>query len=72
VAVIAVAGITQQFWIIAIGLALIGFLLATLTVFTGLARDVYVCALYLYAAEGVVPEPFTPELLDTAWIIRKE
>ena len=72
VVVIGVAAISQQFWIIMAGLAVIGLALGTLAVFTGLARDIYLCALYVYAAEGVVPEPFTPELLDAAWKIRKE
>ena len=36
-----------------------------------IANSVYRCALYVYATEGVVPEPFTPELMDAAWKVKK-
>jgi hypothetical protein len=36
-----------------------------------LATDIYRCALYVYASEGVVPEPYTPELMDAAWKVKK-
>ena len=35
------------------------------------ADNIYRCALYIYASEGVVPEPFTVELLDAAWKVKK-
>jgi Family of unknown function (DUF6159) len=35
------------------------------------AGHVYRCALYVYASEGVVPAPYTPELMDAAWKIKK-
>ncbi len=35
------------------------------------ANDIYRCALYVYASEGVVPEPYTAELMDAAWKVRK-
>jgi hypothetical protein len=35
------------------------------------ATDVYRCALYVYASEGVVPTPYTPELLNAGWKIKK-
>ena len=31
---------------------------------------VYRCALFIYATEGVVPEPFDKELLDSAWKVK--
>ena len=37
---------------------------------SSVARNVYRCALYLYAVEGVVPEPYNQELLDGAWKVR--
>ena len=33
-------------------------------------NPVYRCALYTYATEGVVPEPFDLELLDSAWKVK--
>jgi hypothetical protein len=38
---------------------------------SGVAGHVYRCALYLYAAEGVVPEPYNQDLLDMAWKVKK-
>ncbi len=38
---------------------------------SGVAGNVYRCALYLYAAEGVVPEPYNQDLLDMAWKVKK-
>lgn len=31
---------------------------------------VYRCALFIYATEGVIPEPFDKELLDSAWKVK--
>jgi hypothetical protein len=42
-----------------------------LSYLASLAGDVYRCALYVYASEGVVPAPYTPELMDAAWKIKK-
>lgn len=35
------------------------------------ANHIYRCALYVYASSGAVPEPFTPELMDGAWKVKK-
>jgi hypothetical protein len=35
------------------------------------AGHIYRGALYVYASEGVVPEPFTAELMDAAWKVKK-
>ncbi|HTZ21675.1 MAG TPA: DUF6159 family protein [Opitutaceae bacterium] len=37
----------------------------------GVAGRIYRGALYVYATEGVVPAPFTAELMDAAWKVRK-
>lgn len=34
-------------------------------------NKVFQCALYIYAAEGVIPGPFDESLLDAAWKVRK-
>ena len=36
-----------------------------------LSLNIYRCALYVYASEGVIPEPFTAELMDSPWKIRR-
>jgi hypothetical protein len=33
-------------------------------------KDIYRCALYIYATEGVVPEPFLPADMDSGWKIK--
>jgi len=39
-------------------------------VVSGAAGGAYRCALYIYATEGVVPEPFTEEHMQMAWHIK--
>jgi Family of unknown function (DUF6159)/Cytochrome oxidase complex assembly protein 1 len=43
----------------------IGYLVALVTV-----KDIYRCALYIYATEGVVPASFLPADMDVGWKIR--
>jgi len=35
-----------------------------------MATHVYRCALYVYATEGVVPGPYTAELMDAGWTVK--
>ena len=37
---------------------------------SGVVNPVYRCALYIYATEGVIPETFDKELLDSAWRVK--
>lgn len=37
----------------------------------GVAGHVYRCALYVYASEGVVPGPYTADMMDAAWKVKK-
>ena len=45
--------------------------LMVMSYISSVAKHVYQCALYVYAAEGVVPEPYNEELLDNAWRLKK-
>ncbi len=38
---------------------------------TSVASQIYKGALYLYAAEGVIPQPYSQEMLDEAWKFKK-
>lgn len=49
-------------WVLAI--VVLGF-------FVTMATHVYRCALYVYASEGVVPGPYTAELMDAGWKIKQ-
>ncbi len=61
----------QSVWII--GVAAVIWLLAMIcaSYVSAVAGHVYRCALYMFAAEGVVPEPYDRNLLDMAWKVRK-
>lgn len=56
-----------------IGSAVVIWLLAmiTLGVAASLAGVVYRCALYIYASEGVVPVPYTADMMEGAWKVKK-
>jgi len=61
----------KSIWFMAIaGVVCVVGLLFSAYIF-GVASDVYRCALYIYAAEGVVPEPYNKDLLDMAWKVKK-
>ena len=45
--------------------------LIAIGVLFSMATHVYRCALYVYASEGVVPGPFTAELMDAGWKVKK-
>jgi hypothetical protein len=52
--------------LIPVGVIWLGFVL-TYSYLATIVGHIYLCALYIYASEGVVPEPFNRELLDGAW-----
>lgn len=39
--------------------------------FVGIAGHIYRCSLYVYATEGVVPGPYSTEMMDAAWKVKK-
>ncbi len=47
-----------------LGLMFVGFLLQAI-------NQVYRCALFVYASEGVVPGPFDQELMEQSWRVKK-
>ena len=61
----------SNFWIIAIAGILWLFAIFVWSYLTSVASQVYKGALYLYAAEGVIPEPYNREMLDLAWKFKK-
>ena len=52
------------FALLFLALVILGYVVAA-------ASDVYRCALYVYATEGVVPLPYTTDLMDAAWKVTK-
>ena len=56
-------GVVGAFWLLAM------FILSYLT---SVAGQIYKGALYLYAVNGIAPEPYSQEMLDSAWKFKKE
>lgn len=54
-------GVAVAVWVL--GLCLMAYV-------SGVAVNVYRCALFIYATEGVVPEPYNHDLLDMAWKVK--
>jgi hypothetical protein len=67
----ALAYLFKSVWLIAIVGAIWLLGLIVMAYISGVAGNVYRCALYLYAAEGVIPEPYNQEMLDMAWKVKK-
>ena len=67
----ALAILFKSVWLIVIAgvIWVLGLLL--LAYVSSVASHVYRCALYIYAAEGVVSEPYDQNLLDMAWKVKK-
>jgi len=68
---VAASIVLQNFWILAFAgilwlLALFGW-----SYLASVAGQVYKGALYLYAAEGIIAQPYTQEMLDRAWKFKK-
>ena len=61
-----------NFWIIACILPLWLLFILAWSYVTSVASHVYRGALYLYAAEGVVPAPYDQQMLDMAWKFKKQ
>ena len=68
---ILLAVVLHQFWIgaAAVGLWLIAILVSSF--FLSMATHVYRCALYVYASEGVVPGPYSADMMNAAWKVKK-
>jgi hypothetical protein len=68
---VGAALLLKSIWFMAIAgvIWVIGLLFVSYV--SSVASQVYRCALYIYAAEGVVPEPYTKDLMDMAWKIKR-
>ena len=61
----------ENYWLIAIVGALWLVAIFAWAYLMSVASQIYKGALYLYAAEGIVPDPYSRELLDMAWKFKK-
>ena len=67
----AFALLFKSVWLIVIAGVIWALGLLFLAYVSNVAGHIYRCALYLYAAEGVAPEPYDQGLLDMAWRVKK-
>ncbi len=68
---VVVSAALNNFWIVALVAVTWLFAMVAWSYVTGVASHVYRGALYLYAAEGIVAEPYNQEMLDMAWKFKK-
>ena len=61
----------ENYWLIAIVGAFWLVAIFAWAYLMSVASQIYKGALYLYAAEGIVPDPYSRELLDMAWKFKK-
>jgi hypothetical protein len=61
----------NNFWILGFVFAGSFLLMLAWSYLMNVANLVYKGALYLYAAEGVVADPYSQDLLDSAWKFKK-
>lgn len=71
VCAIVVSIILNNFWIFGIILLIYLMCLFAFAYLTYVASQIYRCALYIFAKDGVVPGLYSRELLDMAWKIKK-
>jgi len=60
----------NNFWILALSGLFWLMAVFTFAYVTSVASQVYRCALFVYASEGTVPEPYNLELLQMAWKVK--
>lgn len=61
-------GMGDNYWLL---IGVVGLFFFVLQMIANTVNAIYRCALYVYATEGVVPEPYTAALMDSAWSVRK-
>jgi len=57
-------------WVIIPAVALEFLCLMVITYLLNIASQVYRCALFIYASEGVVPGPYDQDMMDLAWKVK--
>jgi hypothetical protein len=70
-ATIAISVVLHIYWLIAIAAIIWLCAMFIWSYVAGVASNVYRGALYLYAAEGVVAQPYSQDILDMAWKFKK-
>jgi hypothetical protein len=64
-------GVLDQPWMLVAAILFWLFVVLVSAFFVSIGTHVYRCALYVYASEGVVPGPFTADMMNTGWKVKK-
>jgi hypothetical protein len=72
VSVFIVSMMLNNYWLIAFVGVLWLVAMVVLSYLTSVAGQIYRGALYLYASDGIVCEPYNQEMLDSAWKFKKQ
>ena len=67
----AMAALLSNPWVLLIGGVPWLLCLMAYGYLSNIASRVYLCALYLYAAEGAVPQPYDSSMMNMAWKLKK-
>jgi len=67
---IAAAIAFHMFWLIGLAVLMWFICICAWSYVIGVASQVYRCALFLYASEGVIVEPYNEDLLNMAWKVK--
>jgi len=65
-----ICGVSHHVVMPLIVLGIMFLMILPLSWIKNVVNSVYRCALFIYATEGVIPEPFDKELLDSAWKVK--
>jgi hypothetical protein len=65
-----IGSVFHHIWMPLFVFAAMFLLMLPLSWIKNVVNAVYRCALFIYATEGVIPEPFDKELLDSAWKVK--
>jgi hypothetical protein len=60
----------NEWWILAAILTELLLLAVPMGFIGSVVNPIYRCALYIYATEGVVPDNFDQEMMDSAWKVK--
>jgi len=71
IGMVVLSAALNNYWIIGVAGVAWLFALFTWSYVISVASHVYRGALYLYAAEGTIPQPYSQEMLDMAWKFKK-
>ena len=72
VVAIALGAVTHQYWLL-IPIGCLWLVCVLVYAFlSSIASRIYLCALYVYSTQGVVPGNFDQSMMDMAWKVRKD